>query len=504
MMKIKLLAFGLVFCACMCVAQEAEKVSLGIGVLKVVDLPFAMQNYRLSSPDIIKLETFSEKQLRIIGQKQGTCELEVIGAGMTKRFSVTVVDSVRQVYDKLRVDLDTLPELDISINQDYIAIKGEISSIKNWEHLQKVLPMYTGVCKSYATFRPAPEMILNMKKLLEQSGYVVSETPIPTEPGQVGFQFAQNVITVSGSVYHPTDLATIKTLFSTQNWISTEGTAGDGKVRLIMNLKVDPTMIDVGTVYVGITKSEGETLGSKNNSFFGFNPSAFYDIVRGSGNGSAVMSVGLNSMIKFMADSGITRFKTAGHLTFISNNESKKEATFHNGGTMYIRVSGQNTGDLKEVQYGLQMTVSGGLTGGNKVKLDIAIERSDPPVLNTAGDYGQRKSAISTSVICDMNKTVVLGGLKELVEGTSKSGLPILRNTPILQWFVSEDGNSLSDMQLLILISPRVQTNETQIKIPPSALTANTLEKAEKTNAQTIKEGKRYHGFWTWLNWFCW
>jgi hypothetical protein len=35
-------------------------------------------------------------------------------------------------------------------------------------------------------------------------------------------------------------------------------------------------------------------------------------------------------------------------------------------------------------------------------------------------------------------------------------------------------------------------------------LTANTLEKAEKTNAQTIKEEKRYHGFWTWLNWFCW
>jgi Flp pilus assembly secretin CpaC len=368
-MKKTVLAFGLALWAGLCFAQETEKVSLGIGALKVVDLPFAMQNYRISSPDIIKLETFSEKQLRIIGQKQGTCELEVIGAGMTKRFSVTVVDSIRQVYDKLRVDLDTLPELDISINQDYIAIKGEISSIKNWEHLQKVLPMYEGVCKNYATFRPAPEMILNMKKLLEQSGYVVSSTPIPTEPGQIGFQFAQNVITVTGTVYHPADLTTIKTLFSTQNWIATDGVAGDGKVRLITNLKVEPTMIDVGTVYVGVTKSEGEKLGSPNNSFFGFNPTALYDIVTGKGSGSAVMSVGLNSMIQFMAESGVTRFKTAGHLTFISNNESKKEATFHNGGTMYIRVSGQNTGDLKEVQYGLQMKVSGGLTGGNKVTM---------------------------------------------------------------------------------------------------------------------------------------
>jgi len=503
-MKKSILALGLALCAYMGFAQEVERVSLAIGALKVVDLPFAMQNYRSSSPDIIKLENFSEKQLRIIGQKQGTCELEVIGAGMTKRFSVTVVDNIRQVYDKLRVDLDTLPELDISINQDYIAIKGEISSIKNWEHLQKVLPMYGTMCKSYATFRPAPEMILNMKKLLEQSGYVVSETPIPTEPGKVGFQFAQNVITVTGSVYHPADIANIKTLFSTQNWITTEGAASDGKVRLIMNLKVDPTMIDVGTVYVGVTKSEGEKLGSKNNSFFGFDPSALYNIVKGSGSGSAQMSIGLGSMIQFMADSGVTRFKTAGHLTFISNNDTKKEATFQNGGTMYIKVSGQTSGDLKEVQYGLQMTVSGGLIGGNKAKLDITIERSDPPVLNSAGDYGQRKSKVSTSVICEMNKTVVLGGLKDLVEGTSKSGLPILRNTPILQWFVSETGNNMNDMQLLILISPRVQTNDTQIKLPPSAETANTLEKAEKTNKQTIDEGKRFHGFWFWLNWFCW
>ncbi|MEI6646087.1 MAG: hypothetical protein WCP12_08615 [bacterium] len=503
-MRKSILALGLALCAYMGFAQEVEKVSIAIGALKVVDLPFVMQNYRNSSPDIIKLETFSEKQLRIIGQKQGTCELEVIGAGMTKRFSVTVVDNIRQVYDKLRVDLDTLPELDISINQDYIAIKGEISSIKNWEHLQKVLPMYGTMCKSYVTFRPAPEMILNMKKLLEQSGYVVSGSPVPTEPGNIGFQFAQNVITVTGSVFHPSDIANIKTLFSTQNWITTEGAASDGKVRLIMNLKVDPTMIDVGTVYVGVTKSEGETLGSKNNSFFGFDPSAFYNIVKGSGSGSAQMNVGLGSMIKFMADSGITRFKTAGHLTFISNNDTKKEATFQNGGTMYIRVSGQNSGDLKEVQYGLQMTVSGGLIGGNKVKLDIMIERSDPPQLNSANDYGQRKSKVSTSVICDMNKTVVLGGLKDLVEGTSKSGLPILRNTPILQWFVAEDGTSMSDMQLLILLSPRVQTNDTQIKLPPSAETANTLEKAEKTNKETIDEGKRFHGFWVWLNWFCW
>jgi type II secretory pathway component GspD/PulD (secretin) len=362
--------------------------------------------------------------------------------------------------------------------------------------------MYKDMCKNYATFRPAPEMILNMKKLLEQSGYVVSDTSIPTEPGKIGFQFAQNVITVTGSVYHPSDLATVKTLFSTQNWIATEGVASDGKVRLIMNLKVEPTMIDVGTVYVGVTKSEGEKLGSKNNSFFGFNPTAFYDIVKGSGSGSAVMNVGLGSMIQFMADSGITRFKTAGHLTFISNNDTKKEATFQNGGTMYIRVSGQTSGDLKEVQYGLQMTVSGGMISGNKTKLDLTIERSDPPVLNTAGDYGQRKSKVSTSIICEMNKTVVLGGLKDLVEATSKAGLPILRNTPILQWFVAEDGSSMSDMQLLILISPRVQTNDTQIKLPPSAETANTVEKAEKTNKETIEEAKRYHGFWYWLNWF--
>ena len=52
-MKKSILALGLALCAYMGLAQEVEKVSIAIGALKVVDLPFVMQNYRNSSPYII-------------------------------------------------------------------------------------------------------------------------------------------------------------------------------------------------------------------------------------------------------------------------------------------------------------------------------------------------------------------------------------------------------------------------------------------------------------------
>ena len=134
-------------------ADDSEKITITIGALKVIDLPFVMQNYRPSTKGIIRIENFSDRQLRIIGEKQGLCELEVSGGGLTKLYSISVVDNISEILKQLQNDLDCLPELDISVNQDYIVIRGEVSSIANWEHLRKVLeiPKFKSWCSRRGT-----------------------------------------------------------------------------------------------------------------------------------------------------------------------------------------------------------------------------------------------------------------------------------------------------------------------------------------------------------------
>ena len=65
--------------------------------------------------------------------------------------------------------------MDISINGNKVVLKGEVSSIEGWETLLKVLPGYGGNVVNLTIFRPAPEIMLSLKKLFEKSGFRSTE-----------------------------------------------------------------------------------------------------------------------------------------------------------------------------------------------------------------------------------------------------------------------------------------------------------------------------------------
>jgi Flp pilus assembly secretin CpaC len=484
------------------VAEEAEKVSLAVGAMKVVDLPFALQTFKAFAPDVVQAEAFTDRQLRLTGLKPGVCDVVVNGGGLTKQYTVVVLDDVRKLFDRLRSDLDGLPELDLAINQSYIVIRGEVSDIAHWKLLQQVLPMYDKSVQNLSTFRPKPESLVNLKKMLTDSGFAVVDEAIPKEPGKLGFAYSAESVTVTGRVYTKADIAAVQQVFATQEWLAHAGAEKtDGKIRLVLNLSVEPTMIDVSAVYVGVSSEEGSQIGSPNTFNISGQFSTLANLVRGGGaTHQATIGAGLNPTMNFLAENGVNRFKTAGHLTFISNEEGT-EASFHQGGTMNVRVQGVNSGDLKELPYGLTMKVSGGLIGANKVKLIVSLKRDDPPELNAAGDYDQRQSSVDTAVICGLDETVALAGMKEITEGTTgPNGLPYIRKIPVLSWFVSQKGEQFKDAQLLVLVSPRVATQDVSIKIPASAETADTLDQAETPNKIRIEakeaEDKKTKPWW--------
>ena len=477
------------------VAQDVEKVSLSVGVEKVIDLPFALENFKASSPDVVQVAKLTDRQLLLKGIKSGTCSVIVNGGGLNAQYAVTVLDDVRRLFDRLRSDLDALPELELSINQNYIVIRGEVSDVSHWRQLCQALPLYGESVLNFSTFRPKPESLVNLKKLLADSGFEVAEESIPKEAGKIGFAYSPEAVTVTGRVYTQSDIAAVQRVFATQDWLApADAEKADGAIKLMLNLTVEPTMIDVGAVYVGVTTSEGQKIGNKDydTDGMGFSIggtfSSLLHILRGGGaSHQATIHAGLTPTIRFLAENGVSRFKAAGHLTFVSNEEDKA-ASFHYGGTMNVKVQGQMSGDLKPMPYGLTMKVSGGLIGANKVKLTVSLNRDDLPVVNEFGDYDQRQHQVETSIICGLGETVVLSGMKEIVENTTgPNGVPYLRKVPVLSWFVSDKGEQLKDMQLLVLISPRVATQDVSIKLPPSAETQDTLEQAETPNKVRMK-----------------
>ena len=141
----------------------------------------------------------------------------------------------------------------------------------------------------------------------------------------------------------------------------------------------------------------------------------------------------------------------------------------------------------------------------SRTKLTLDLKNS--ALLGSDGNsYTLSEDSTKQTVFCDLDKTIVIAGSNKIAQDTSKSGLPVLRNTPVLKWFVSEDRNSQTETKLLVLACPRlVKFNpDVQINIPLEDTTAPTYRDAKRDNLVRQEEGKRYRGWLSWLNWFAW
>ena len=480
-------------------AEDAEKISIPLGGMTVADVPFKIESFRTADAKIVKAETVADTQIRLMGLAVGKTDVHVLGGGTSKVFTVTVQDNIREIFNAIRKDLDSVPELDISINRNKIVLKGEVANIKNWELIHKVLPNYPGVVMNLASFAPAPEVMLNLHKALEKAGFKIGKDAANAQPGEIVVELADNTLIVSGSVFAPDDIKQVKQIFATQSWLDSDPAAKNGnKVRLVEKIQVVPALLDVGVVFMGISRRDSEAIGAnlmKNGIKIG---NAFNFNTNFHGNSQAyALDASLNTILNLSADTGINRFRNAGHLTFMSN-ESPTFKRMHNGGTLKVRVYGGSggTGTLNDVQYGFMMGVKGGLTGSDNVKLDLELEMSSPTLMEN-NDYDLKVTKVVTTVTAKLGQTLVVGGLKDMVQSTTdNSGIPFLRKVPVLNWFVAESPDELNDRQVLILIYPQIAGKGPEIKMPPSAETADTVDKVEQDNKKRVREGDRKKSWW--------
>ena len=458
-----LMLCGAAFCA------DQEKFSLTVGGMKVIELPFSLESYRVSAKDKLAVEEINPQQLRVIGKAIGECNLTVNGAGVSVSYSITIKSDISNTLKRLRVDLEDLPELDITINQDYIVIKGTVSDPRKWALLQKVLPLYKSNVHNFAEFRPTPETLLNLKKLLTESGFeFAAEGQLP-QPGQLEMKITPDALIVNGELCSEDAVSKVKQLLGTQTWLDTSGANVDGssgKIRGIVNLSVMQTVLTVDVVYVAVSESDARSSGSNETPSATLNLGWIFDMVAGRKDGeTATFGGNMNQTVRFLASNGITRSYNAGHVSFL--NHDGQGGTLHTGGTISVKVSGESNGDLKDIEYGLNITVSGGLVTPGRAQLKLDLSNSN--LVSASGDaYTRSMDTTSQTVYCDLDKTLVVAGSRKLSQGIGQSGLPILRNIPVVKWFVANDSGNKEETRLLILVCPRIASasQETQIEIP--------------------------------------
>jgi type IV pilus assembly protein PilQ len=148
----------------------------------------------------------------------------------------------------------------------------------------------------------------------------------------------------------------------------------------------------------------------------------------------------------------------------ITQNKSKASITSSEA-TSYQEVTnsaGVLTTTFKSISADLKLDVTPQVTNEGSIAMDVDISKTGFTTQpSPSAPPNSVSRAVKTNVLVDNGATIVIGGLYQTQTLETKSGIPFLKDLPILGWlFRSPYAPSESRTELIIFLSPRIINQE--------------------------------------------
>jgi len=138
-----------------------------------------------------------------------------------------------------------------------------------------------------------------------------------------------------------------------------------------------------------------------------------------------------------------------------SNGET---ATISRGDVVYKPIATADTTDIKELEANLSLKVTPTVSFNNYVTMAVVV--TDDKVY---GDLsGKTKKSIDTKLVVKSGETIVIGGIFKGDTSEKETGIPWLRDIPIVGWLFKARSKSSERTELLIFLTPRVVPTESK------------------------------------------
>ncbi|MDB5104300.1 MAG: type and secretion system protein [Fibrobacteres bacterium] len=139
-------------------------------------------------------------------------------------------------------------------------------------------------------------------------------------------------------------------------------------------------------------------------------------------------------------------------ITTIDNTEAR----IFMGEQVPIRVLDANGRQAIQLQdAGTSLTVTPHVTADGRVLLDLNPEKNSFRVDPSAGTILQKQSAKTTVVVSD-GETVVIAGLTTKEETNTETGVPLLKDIPLIGYLFKHTASSTSKRDLIIFVTPHI------------------------------------------------
>lgn len=126
-------------------------------------------------------------------------------------------------------------------------------------------------------------------------------------------------------------------------------------------------------------------------------------------------------------------------------------------------VAGNPVSQLQTI--GIQLKVTPHLTAEKKIVMDLHPEVSDLSTQSTVqGGVIINTSEADTRVMVDDGQTAVIGGLIRADDGTVRTGVPILKDIPLIGNLFRDNSVAHENRELIIFVTPRVVTDMASVR----------------------------------------
>ncbi len=214
------------------------------------------------------------------------------------------------------------------------------------------------------------------------------------------------------------------------------------------------------TTFTSPTGITGMRTDGTSTAYFPYNVNLPAAVTAGSG-GTFGIFIG-SALDSFKLDVQLSALESSGKGKIISNpkiiTSDNKPAIIKQGQQIpYQTVSQSGTQtELKDAVLSLEVTPQ--VTKDNNIKLKIKATKDRPLAAVAAGIPIDKKEA-STELIVKDGETAVLGGIYEIEDGDSESGVPFFSKIPLLGWLFKKESRTDKKTELLIFVTPKIIKN---------------------------------------------
>ncbi len=194
---------------------------------------------------------------------------------------------------------------------------------------------------------------------------------------------------------------------------------------------------------------------------------------------AAIDSAGLiRGLLQTLASESKVKVLASPHIMASDNREAKIQV----GKQVPVQTStsvtpgGETVASIQYRDTGVVLKVKPHINEGGLVSLEISQEVSSvDPESGVGNNPIISNRTAETNVVIQNGQTVVIGGLIQENKGTTREGIPILKDIPLLGYLFGYTNQSTDRTELVVMITPKVVKSASEAK----AMTDEFLQKTE-------------------------